>query len=59
MERSALFYLVFGASVILVPAIVDRMLKGRVADWQRFVAGTLATVAAGVFLVLIARPLGL
>ena len=59
MERSALFYFVFGAGVIIVPAIVERLLEGRIAGWPRFVLSTLATILAGLFLVLIARPLGI
>ena len=37
MERSILFYFLLGAGVVLVPALTDRLLKGRVTDWVRVV----------------------
>jgi hypothetical protein len=50
-----LFYLAFGASVVLIPALADRVLKGRVREsWRR---GLYFLVAAltGVLFSLIAR----
>jgi hypothetical protein len=59
MERSALFYFLLGAGIVLVPAITDRLLKDRVANWLRIVLGFVAAALTGVALVLVARPLGL
>jgi hypothetical protein len=59
MERGLLFYALLGAGVVLVPTVADRLLKGRVADWQRVVLGFVAAALTAVVLVLIARPLGL
>jgi hypothetical protein len=59
MDRSLLFYVLLGAGVVLVPAISDRLLKGRVADGLRVVLGFIVAAATALVLVLIARPLGL
>ena len=58
MERGALFYMLLGAAVVLVPALTDRLLKGRVADWLRVAIGFLAAALTGAIFVLIARSLG-
>jgi hypothetical protein len=59
MEHGTLFYLLLGAGVVIVPALTDRLLKGRVADWLRVTLGFVAAALTGVIVVLIARPLGL
>lgn len=59
MERSLLFYALFGALVVIVPGISDRLLNGRVAEWQRIVIGFVVAALTGVVLVLAAGPLGL
>lgn len=58
MDHGVLFYLVLGASIVGVPAIADRLLKDRVADWLRIALGLLVAALTGVILVLIARLLG-
>ena len=59
MERGILFYFLLGAVVVGVPALTDRLLKGRVSDTRRYALSTLAVVVAVVLLVLLARPLSL
>jgi hypothetical protein len=59
MEHSTFFYLIMGASVVLVPAITDRLLKGRVTVGWRLALVLLAAALTGVILVLIARLLAL
>jgi hypothetical protein len=59
MEHGALYYVLLGAAVVAAPAITDRLLKARVGNGWRFVLAVLAAALAGVFLALIARPLGL
>ena len=59
MERSTLFYLLLGAGVVLVPALTDRLLKGRVSDGSRIALGFVAAALTGIVLVLVAQPLGL
>jgi hypothetical protein len=59
MQHGTLFYLLFGAGIVIVPAITDRLLKDRVAGWLRITLGFVAAALTGVILVLIARPLGL
>jgi hypothetical protein len=58
MEHGALFYILLGAGVVLVPAMTDRLLKGRVADGWRVALGFLAAALTGVILVVVARLLG-
>lgn len=59
MEHSLLFYVVLGAGTVLVPALADRLLKGRIADWLRVAIGLLAAASTGAIIVLIGRALGL
>ena len=59
MQHGALFYILLGAGVVLVPAMTDRLLKDRVADWLRIVLGLVAAALTGVAAVLVARVLGL
>ena len=49
MDRSTLFYAVFGAAVIAVPAIfTERLLRGRVPDWLRIALGLVVAAATGL-----------
>jgi hypothetical protein len=59
MQHGILFYILLGAGVVLAPAMTDRLLKDRVADWLRIVLGLVAAALIGVAAVLIARVLGL
>jgi hypothetical protein len=59
MQHGTLFYLLLGASVVVVPAMTDRLLKDRVSAGWRAVIAICAAGLAGAILVLIARPLGL
>jgi len=59
MEHGALFYFILGAAVVAVPALADRLLKGRVADWLRIALALLVAALTGAIIVLIARPLEL
>ena len=59
MEHGALFYFILGAAVVAVPALTDRLLKGRVGDWLRIALALLVAALTGAIIVLIARPLGL
>lgn len=59
MERSILFYILLGAAVVTIPAMIERLLKDRVNYGWRFVISLFATVATAVLLVVVARPLGL
>lgn len=58
MEHGVLFYLLLGAAVVGVPAITDRLLKNRVAEWVRIALGFLVAALTGAIFVLIARLLG-
>jgi hypothetical protein len=59
MDRSTLFYVVFGAAVIAVPAIfAERPLRGRVPDWLRIALGLVVAAATGLILALIGRLMG-
>jgi hypothetical protein len=53
MERSAIFYALFGAGIVFIPAIVDRALQGRVPDWLRILIDFIAAGLAGVGLVML------
>jgi hypothetical protein len=55
MERGALYYMLFGAAVVAVPALVDRLLKGRVTDGWRLALVLIAAALVGVIGALIAR----
>jgi hypothetical protein len=55
MERGALYYMLFGAAVVAVPALVDRLLKGRVTDRWRVALVLVAAALVGVIGALIAR----
>lgn len=59
MEHGVVFYMLLGAAVVLVPAVADRLLKGRVADGVRIALGFLAAVLTAVVLVWAAGVLGL
>lgn len=59
MERSILFYFLLGAGVVLVPALTDRLFKGRVTDWVRVLIGFLAAALTGLVIVLMARQIDL
>lgn len=59
MDRSAFFYFLLGAVTVIVPAIVDRLLKNRIAGWLRYLVDLLVCALTAVILVLVARPLGL
>ena len=59
MEHGAWFYLLLGALIVGVPAITDRLLKDRVAEWVRMALGFLVAALTGVILVLAARLLKL
>ncbi|WP_295559733.1 hypothetical protein [uncultured Hyphomicrobium sp.] len=59
MEHGVVFYMLLGAAVVLVPAVADRLLKGRVADGVRIALGFLAAVLTAVVLVWAAGLLGL
>ena len=59
MEHGTLFYILFGAGVVLVPAITERLLKNRVSAGWRAVLAICSAVLFGAILALIARPLGL
>jgi hypothetical protein len=58
MERGALYYLLFGAAVVAVPALMDRLLKGRVTDRWRVALVLIAAALVGVIGALIARMPG-
>jgi hypothetical protein len=55
MDRSFLFYAIFGATVVIVPALCDRALKDRLSTGPRYAVSLLVTVLASLLLVLIAR----
>ena len=57
MEYGVLFYTLFGASVVGVPAIADRLLKDRVPGWVRVALGFLVAALTGLIFVLIGRLL--
>ena len=59
MEHGALYYMLFGAAVVAVPAITDRLLKGRVTDGWRVALGFLSAALTALIFALITRPLGL
>lgn len=52
MEHGVLFYILFGASVVGVPAIADRLLKDRVPEWARIALGLLVAALTGLIFVL-------
>jgi hypothetical protein len=58
MDRTTLFYIVFGAAVVAVPAILDRLLEGRFTVGWRIVIGLFAAALLGLILALIGRLLG-
>ncbi len=59
MDRSLLFYFIFGVIVIAVPALSDRLVGNRLGGIAKFAVSLVVTVLACVLLVLAARPLGL
>ena len=59
MERGALFYFLLGAGVVIVPAVTDRLLKGRLPDGWRIALGLLAAAITGALIALIPKSLGL
>jgi hypothetical protein len=58
MERSTVFYFLFGIAVVLFSGLADRLLKDRVANSLRITLGLLAAVVTGLILFLIGHLLG-
>ncbi len=58
MDKFALFYFVFGAAVIAIPTLTDRLLQNRVPDWARMVLGFIVAAVTGLILALLGRLLG-
>lgn len=54
-----MYYMLFGAAVVAVPALTDRLLKGRVTDGWRAALVLVAAALVGAIGTLIARMLGL
>ena len=52
MEHGALFYFILGAAVVAVPALADRLLKGRVGDWLRIALALLVAALTAAIIVL-------
>lgn len=59
MNRSLVFYLLLGFGVVFVPAVLDRLLRGLVADGWRAAVGLLAAVLTALFITIVTRLLGL
>jgi hypothetical protein len=48
MDGFTVYYALFGGPIVLVPSLLDRVLKDRLPMWGRVVSGLLAAALVGL-----------